>query len=318
MPAPARNALLALAFALVVLTGGQIYPAVLAKTSAPESTAGAFAPGASLGLDAEQLANATIAMQVSDRENAPPLARLAQMVAALGESNLKVVPNGKGSGYCGVWQAHPDNIACDDTEQQAASFLRGGLGFQAGGAIRLANSHPDMSPGTIATLVEASGEPGSFYDAHRPRAEQIIAAWTTGGGVLADAPGLDALTAEADRMVSLHQPYLWGGGHQAFDPDGRWDCSGAVSWLMHYLGLLNGAPLTSTGFMTQGEPGRGQLFTIYANPAHVFLIVEAGPRAGQAWGTANRAIGTRAPTSGGPNWHEHTTAGFVARHYEGF
>ena len=142
---------------------------------------GSFQDGVRLDLDAEQLRNATIALTVADEENAPPLAVLAMVVSGLGESNFKVVPNAQGSGYCGVFQADPSNIHCDDTRQQARSFLKGGLGFQAGGAISLAELQPSLSPGTIATMVEASGQPGSFYDANLKKAEKIIAAWHSGG-----------------------------------------------------------------------------------------------------------------------------------------
>lgn len=119
-------------------------------------------------------------------------------------------------------------------------------------------------------------------------------------------PVLDRLVREADRMIAFHKPYVWGGGHGPVpDPDGPWDCSGAVSQLAHALGYLNGT-LTSTGFMTQGKPGRGRDWTIYSNAGHVFIIVEAGEHKGDAWGTA---------TEGAPAWHHHTTSGFTARHY---
>jgi hypothetical protein len=91
-------------------------------------------------------------------------------------------------------------------------------------------------------------------------------------------------------MISLHQPYLWGGGHRGFDSHGPWDCSGAVSWLVHYLGMLDGFPLDSTHLMAWGQPGRGRDFTVWANMGHVFIIVESGPRKGQAWGTATRDL----------------------------
>lgn len=286
---------------------------VLASVMLLSASAGGFAPGAHFGLDAEQTANATIALTVADEEHADPLAVLAMVCAALGESEFRVVHNHDGSRYAGVFQADPANIPMDDTTQQARSFLRGGNGFQAGGAMHLARAHPDMSPGTIATLVEASGEPGAFYDAHRADAERIIAAWRAGA-----SPGSTDLITEAERMTALRQPYLWGGGHAAFSVGGPWDCSGAMSQLMHALGLLEApGPITSTGFETEGVAGRGHEFTIWTNAEHVFLIVEDGPRRGQAWGTANRAIGSRAPTSGGPTWHMHTTAGFHPRHYPG-
>lgn len=153
---------------------------------------GAFL-GTGLGLDPEQQRNATIILEVADTEQATGLPRLAQMTAALGESNLKVVPNGQGSGYCGVFQAHPSNIPCNATRQQAYRFLRGGKGFQAGGAIALARAQPDLSPGTIATMVEASGQPGSWYDINpnggSAFAQKLIEAWEHGGD-LQNLPGL--------------------------------------------------------------------------------------------------------------------------------
>src|ERR1700749_1297740 len=45
-----------------------------------------------------------------------------------------------------------------------------------------------------------------------------------------------SMEAEMDRMIALHQPYKWGGGHGGFSQGGPWDCSGAVSSLLHYMG----------------------------------------------------------------------------------
>lgn len=304
-----------LLLAMVAAGGGSL------AASSTGVTGGSFPAGADIGLDPAQTAQAARALTVADQLNANPLAVLAMVCAALGESQFRPVPNGKGSGYAGVFQADPANIPMDDTEEQARSFLLGGKGFQGGGAIFMATADPGISPGTIATLVEASGENPSFYDAHRPQAENIIAAWNSGDPVDSPLPGagLEDLIVEANRMIALNEPYLWGGGHGAFSSSGPWDCSGAMSWLMHHLGLLRSTtPLTSTGFMQEGVAGRGQLFTIYASPEHVFLIIESGSQTGWAWGTATHAIGDRSPTTGGPQWHIHTTVGFEARHYPGF
>lgn len=165
--------------------------------SAPVS--GGF-DGAVPGLDAEQVRNVTISMTEADRLKAPPLAVLSMVVSGLGESEFRVVFNKQGSGYCGVFQAHPRNIPCDDTRQQAVSFLEGGLGFQAGGAIHLARTRPSLSPGAIATMVEASGQPPSFYDdgptgvagAQRLRAEAIVALWRSGAGFVTYSGPSDA------------------------------------------------------------------------------------------------------------------------------
>ena len=300
-----------IAYLLCVAIG---FSAVLGGGEFKDDVPGGFSSGVDLGLDAEQMRNLEISMRVAEEEKAPALAVLAMVVSGFGESEFRVVPNQSGSGYCGVFQAHPNNIDCDDTEEQAYRFQRGGKGFQANGAIYLARENPGMSPGTIATRVEASGQPGSFYDKHRERAERVIEAWISGAAEN-KADDVDFI-AEANRMISLHKPYEWGGGHINFSRDGPWDCSGAISWLMHYLGLLDGRPLTSGEFMTEGKAGRGEQFTIYANTEHVFLIAERGSHRGDSWGTATRDL--EGAQGSGPMWHHHSTRGFVARHYDGY
>lgn len=113
------------------------------------------------------------------------------------------------------------------------------------------------------------------------------------------------LRQEMDRIAFLLLPYKWGGGHAGYPPDGPFDCSGAVSYVLHAAGYHHGPPLISTGFMAWGRSGRGQDFTVYANPTHVFIRDE---RTGRDWGT------TKTVGNGGPAWHTHTTRGFVARH----
>lgn len=116
-----------------------------------------------------------------------------------------------------------------------------------------------------------------------------------------------ALVTEMNRIAGLNLPYRWGGGHAPGynNPDGPFDCSGAVSYALHAAGLYNGPPLVSGAFMAWGQAGRGKDITIYANPTHVFMIDE---HTGRSWGT------TRTVGRGGPQWHHHTTRGFVARH----
>lgn len=100
-----------------------------------------------------------------------------------------------------------------------------------------------------------------------------------------------------------HRPYRWGGGHGSFTDTG-YDCSGAVSYLLHGAGLL-ASPLNSTGFMSWGLPGPGRWITVYANAGHAYAMV----------------AGLRLDTSGGPGprWHAlaRTNSGFVARHPAG-
>ena len=124
-----------------------------------------------------QLRQVERAMDVAVDLKAPPRAVKAMVVAGIGESNFKAVPNSAGSNYHGVFQGAKNVFDIDDTEDMAESFLRGGRGFQAGGAIKLAAANPGMSVGTIATKVEASGKPGSFYDAYDEEAEKLIEAY---------------------------------------------------------------------------------------------------------------------------------------------
>jgi hypothetical protein len=111
--------------------------------------------------DASQMREVATAMTVADQENVTDRVRLALLVAGIGESSFRAVMNAAGSGYGGVFQgdvtARYHYFKVGDTEGQARSFLKGGKGYQAGGAIKLASDNPNMSPGEIATKVEASG-----------------------------------------------------------------------------------------------------------------------------------------------------------------
>lgn len=273
----------ALLTAVVLVASAALGAASL--TAAPSMTGG-FAPGAigTLGLDAEQQTNATIAMQVADRLHTPPLPRLGLMVAALGESDLRDVPNARGSGYCGVWQASPRNLPCDDTAGQAESFLRGGNGFQGGGALALADADPGMTPGAIATTVEASGQPGSFYDAHTAAAAQIIAAWqatttATAGPVpagltakqvidrlvlpIAARSGIHLTAEQVTAANAVHGPTVTGGrsDHQG-PPDVAWaaDMSNGTTTpqedrLAQALADRFGIPWTGSGLVSATHGG---------------------------------------------------------------
>jgi cell wall-associated NlpC family hydrolase len=89
-----------------------------------------------------------------------------------------------------------------------------------------------------------------------------------GGGGGADS--LQRVIEAANRIATM--PYRWGGGHRSFRDSG-YDCSGSVSYALHGGGLLR-SPLDSTGFMSYGAPGRGRHISIYANPNHVYMVVD--------------------------------------------
>jgi hypothetical protein len=101
------------------------------------------------------------------------------------------------------------------------------------------------------------------------------------------------------------KPYLWGGGHGAWQSSG-YDCSGSVSYALHGAKLLNRA-VASGGLTGFGKAGKGRWVTIYANGGHVYMIV-AGLR-----------FDTTAFKQGGSRWSRDLRGGggFVLRHPRG-
>jgi cell wall-associated NlpC family hydrolase len=104
------------------------------------------------------------------------------------------------------------------------------------------------------------------------------------------------------------KPYHWGGGHGSFQDSG-YDCSGTVSFALHYAGVLN-QPLPSSDLLRYGERGRGRWITIYSRRGHTFASI-----AGLRLDTTDFSRGGNV----GPRWHNdgRDTWGFEARHPEG-
>jgi cell wall-associated NlpC family hydrolase len=102
-----------------------------------------------------------------------------------------------------------------------------------------------------------------------------------------------------------HKPYKWGGGHGQWTDSG-YDCSGAVSYVLHAAGLL-GSSRTADKFMGYGIRGRGRHVTIYANGGHVFMVING------------RRFDATGSDSSGHFWHSdmRRTSSFVARHPAG-
>jgi hypothetical protein len=137
-------------------------------------------------------------LAVAAKLHAGDRAVLALVVAAIGESGFTPKRNqgNPPSRYWGVFQGSMDVFAIDDTEGMATAFLKGGQGFQRGGAKALARAHPEYSPGQIAYMVEGDRSnftsdalAANFYDKWRSEAEKIIAAYTGGGDAAASFGG---------------------------------------------------------------------------------------------------------------------------------
>lgn len=122
----------------------------------------------------------------------------------------------------------------------------------------------------------------------------------------ADAPEpvLRAISA-GNRICS--KPYRRGGGHAKFE-DSAYDCSGAVSYILHAAEKLD-TPAPSGFFRNYGKSGKGDWITVYARNGHVFAEV-AGLRFDTGYSDRD---------SRGPRWTERSRPikGFSVRHPAG-
>jgi cell wall-associated NlpC family hydrolase len=127
----------------------------------------------------------------------------------------------------------------------------------------------------------------------------------------ADAPANIQAAIAAGNAIHTY-PYHWGGGHRSFTDTG-YDCSGAVSYVLHAAGLL-ASPMTSGGFASSwGAPGKGRWITVYGNASHVYMVV-----AGLRYDTSSG--GDRWNQGSGPRWRKKKRApgGYTAKYAPGY
>src|SRR4051794_18050899 len=195
--------------------------------------------------------------------------------------------------------------------------LRGGALAMCCGALLLALAVPARSVAatggaqpngsSLAAGVYSGGAAATPAPATPAAPAATAAASVTGRMAIAPTGAPAAVTEAIVRANAIvGRPYVWGGGHRSFHSRG-YDCSGAVSYLLHGGGLL-ASPLDSSSFMRWGQAGRGRWITVYTNPSHAFVEV-AGLRLDTS--AAEDPSGRR-----GPQWRpaRRSHAGFHARH----
>jgi hypothetical protein len=132
------------------------------------------------------------------------------------------------------------------------------------------------------------------------------------GGKASVPAGAPAPVVRAIKAANkLHRKtYIWGGGHRSFKARG-YDCSGAVSYVLHAAGVLR-SPLVSGQLAYWGSPGPGSWITVYANRTHTYMVI-----AGLRYDTSPR--GEWIDQGRGPRWRYtlRTGAGFAVRHWQG-
>ena len=130
----------------------------------------------------------------------------------------------------------------------------------------------------------------------------------------AGAPAaVQEMVLAANQIVD--KPYRVGGGHGSWN-DSAYDCSGAVSYVLHGAGMLS-SPEDSTELESYGSSGPGRWITIYADSGHTFIVI-----AGRAFDTADFG-GPNIPSGTGPRWRSDPTGNladggnYVVRHPPG-
>ena len=192
-----------------------------------------------------------------------------------------------------------------------------------------------QTAGQLAQTIQGSAYPGR-YDERKPEANAILKAVERGSLKPAQRKKLVAAKAEAQRLglkgltkgkprvskqvltrfnvakkaaaelTKAKIPYVWGGGHGGFtDPRAGLDCSGAVSYVLHKMGVLK-SPLTSGDMGSVLKPGPGAV-TVFYNPEHTFMRI-----GNQYWGTSVGDSGT-----GGLGPHPTPSAGYLAQYSVG-
>jgi len=176
-------------------------------------------------------------------------------------------------------------------------------------ALVLAASAAGQTTGTTTTdpttTSDVPGAPGGQPGATSPS--------TILPGGLASVPAgapyqVAAAIAAANRIHT--KTYIWGGGHRSFKARG-YDCSGAVSYVLHAAGLLS-SPLVSGQLASWGTWGPGSWITVYANKVHTYMVI-----AGLRYDTS--PLGEWINQGRGPRWRYslRTGIGFAVRHYPG-
>jgi 3D (Asp-Asp-Asp) domain-containing protein len=182
---------------------------------------------------------------------------------------------------------------------------RGRASQQAWGA-RPVTVTPASAPGASATCSAAAESPTGEKAVILPDGRAVAPV---------DAPAAVRLAIAAGNLIHAlpyPAPDVHYGSLARIWP--AYDCSGAVSFLLYRAGLWGSNSLDSSGLERYGLHGPGRWITIYANPAHAWIVV-----AGIAFDTADYG-GPPAPARSGPRWRANPVANlhdgmsYVARH----
>ena len=235
---------------------------------------------------------------------------LAKRDIGYGQGPGQTIANGQPYRLDLWWQA----AARLDVSKDAVLIER----VPADGAAGVLEALPEQPTEDRSSSGECAGVPGSvplpLVAGARTR---ILPSGLAAAGE--DAPAaVRAMVAAGNRLSGAG--YLYGGGHGvSLDTlQDAYDCSSAVSYLLHWGGVLGTSALDSGELASYGLPGPGRWVSIYANAAHAFIYV-----AGLRFDTVDDPAFDSGPNAGhpGPRWRVSQTvpdwAAWSVRHPAG-
>jgi hypothetical protein len=131
-------------------------------------------------------------------------------------------------------------------------------------------------------------------------------------------PQVKAMVAAGNHLFGT--AYLYGGAHglPLSELEPAYDCSSAVSYVLHAGGVFGDYAEDSTELESYGDPGPGRYVSIYANAGHAFVYV-----GGLRFDTVEDPAYDSGPNSGkpGPRWRVSSSvpgwASWTVRHPRG-
>jgi hypothetical protein len=231
----------------------------------------------------------------ADTGNGPAWTAVKASDVGAAQMPLASTPSADGAGashqsHHGASIAHaaaalPKHAGKPGHEQPTGGDASGPIGSLPGGPAPAAGTHGPGGPGPVPQVNPAPQVSPAPQGGPAPQPVPFAPPSVPTGSA---GDIIRELIGAASRIDSRHFAYRWGGGHNsAFG--GPYDCSGAVSAVLHAAGLVS-RPMVSGDFMHWGAPGRGAV-TIYANAGHVYMSIlgrffgtsSANPGGGAGW-----------------------------------
>lgn len=222
------------------------------------------------------------------------------------------------SGYAGQLNSFASQLGISNahftigkSKEKTPHKQKGGMVVPGGGTGDRVALTAMVEPGEIVHVLNSRASKDRAKLAGLEHLNKSVPRFAEGGAM--GAGGTAAAMAEAQSINSKEYPYVWGGGHGSFA--GPYDCSGAVSAVLHAAGML-GKPMVSGELASFGAPGPGPI-TIYANGVHAFMSI-MGKFFGTSLSNPGGGAGFFPSALGLGEAHEGDSGGkFVVRHPTG-